>query len=136
MWYLLLLKNFGCHALLLCGKQVSFFHIFKFCSDFSDTYWSLQALSCSLNLWSCLLLMLLLMRFLPLRSDLWVSIIFCVYLFNIEAPFCAIPLYVPKKNVWQDLLTKHDTMVSEYLTAHYDEVCLPLSFFLYNSEQI
>lgn len=24
---------------------------------------------------------------------------------------------------WQDLLTKHLTVVSEYLTAHYDEVC-------------
>ncbi|XP_065617052.1 uncharacterized protein LOC112033796 isoform X1 [Quercus suber] len=39
-------------------------------------------------------------------------------------------------STFKDLLTKHDTMVSEYLTAHYDEVCLPLSFFLYNSEQI
>lgn len=61
-------------VLLLASKQLSFFHMFDFCSIFSDTYWSLRALCCFLNLWNCLTLMLLLMRSLPSRLESWASL--------------------------------------------------------------
>lgn len=51
-----------------CWQEIFIYSHVWFYSDFSDIYWSLQALTCSLSLWSCLTLMLHLMLSPPLRS--------------------------------------------------------------------
>ena len=38
--------------------------------------------------------------------------------------------YFPIGMLLQDLLTKHVNVVSEFLTAHYDEVCFMLDIFI------
>ena len=64
-------------------REVHFFTVY-FCSDFSDTYWSLHVLNCSSSLWSYQILMLHRMHFLLLRLDIscW------YYMFSLWCKMC------------------------------------------------
>lgn len=82
-----------------------------------DTSWSLPALDCSSSSWSCRTLMLLLMHFLPLRSYF---LKFKIVLAMHHSLWMLLLTYL---EILQDLLTKHESAVSQYLTNNYSEVC-------------
>lgn len=82
-----------------------------------DTSWSLPALDCSSNSWSCRTSMLLLMHFLPLRSYF---LKFKIVLAMHSSLWMLLLTYL---GILQDLLTKHESAVSQYLTDNYSEVC-------------
>lgn len=94
-----------------------------FCSDLSDAFWNQIALSYFSNMWNCLPLILLLMLLqlsrLVLKTHVFSFICHYVY---IPQLLHELPCTYLCMNLWQDLLTKNETIVSQFLISHYEQV--------------
>lgn len=101
-------------------------HAFKFSSAFSDIYWNQLALSCSSNMWNCQILILLRMHSVPSRSIFISLFMSWSSLISRRLPkrfilYFILGVYL-QKDVWQELLTRHETAVSQFLSGHYEQV--------------